>query len=131
MKNIHRRKNIAITRDGNQMHYYDYLKSHYWYDLKQRYKNSKLKQECWCCDSVLNIVYHHKTYKRLGHERLDDIIPVCRLCHQKIHDRFQRLHDAWKSGNLKNKPKLFPQWRKIKSKEMRKRGKEETRRSLR
>lgn len=77
------------------MHYYDYIKSPYWEDVKNRYKKSKLPQNCTRCGLNNKIVYHHLTYKRLGHERLWDIIPVCWDCHGKIHEEFQLAYEVW------------------------------------
>ena len=28
---------------------------------------------------------HHRTYRRLGQERFEDLSPVCRDCHDRIH----------------------------------------------
>lgn len=33
-----------------------------------------------------NVDLHHKTYKRLGEERLTDLLPLCRLHHDLAHD---------------------------------------------
>lgn len=30
---------------------------------------------------------HHKTYARLGHEWLDDLMAVCRACHERISEK--------------------------------------------
>lgn len=29
---------------------------------------------------------HHATYTRLGHERFDDLVPLCRADHDALHD---------------------------------------------
>lgn len=29
---------------------------------------------------------HHKTYKRIGKEKLNDLIEVCGACHSAIHE---------------------------------------------
>lgn len=28
---------------------------------------------------------HHRTYERLGHEAYEDLIPMCRRCHDLLH----------------------------------------------
>jgi hypothetical protein len=28
---------------------------------------------------------HHRTYRRLGQERFEDLAPTCRGCHDRIH----------------------------------------------
>lgn len=98
-KNIHRNRNIAVLKDGTTMHYYDYIKSIHWENVKNRYRKSKLKQNC-VCGSFTRIVFHHLTYKRLGHERLWDIIPLCWDCHNKTHDNHQNSYNNWISKSL-------------------------------
>lgn len=76
--------------------YSDYLKSNHWYNFKIRYYASELFRskihfggingKCVCCqvpDQSLDI--HHMTYKRLGKEKLWDVIPLCRNCHSQVH----------------------------------------------
>jgi len=29
---------------------------------------------------------HHRTYARLGHEQPEDLTPMCRTCHTRLHD---------------------------------------------
>jgi len=65
--------------------YSEYLKSPHWAELKNRYRKSKLPQDCFGCGQKNKLSYHHKTYKNLGHERTDQIVAVCDNCHKKIH----------------------------------------------
>lgn len=42
---------------------------------------------CYCCSEQTQFLdVHHRTYRRLGKERPDDLVPVCRRCHQLIHE---------------------------------------------
>lgn len=77
-------KEKKIGRQG----YYDYLKSPKWKSTKIRYLKSKMPKCCGVCGAEWNnsMVFHHKTYKRLGDEKLMDIVPLCRPCHQAVHD---------------------------------------------
>lgn len=75
----------ARIRNGEVLSYFDYISSSHWNDLKDRYRKSKLIQCCVACGSVDNLHYHHKSYKRLGHERLSDIVPLCRAHHEAVH----------------------------------------------
>jgi len=67
--------------------YQEYLSSAHWQDVRKRYYASKLNGGgCWACgrkDKPLNL--HHKTYKRIGNERLNDLILLCRDCHKETH----------------------------------------------
>lgn len=62
-----------------------YLRSPEW-----RYKRDLIikrdKNKCRCCDEKARDV-HHITYKRLGNEWSQDLISVCRSCHEKIHSK--------------------------------------------
>lgn len=65
--------------------YAEYLRSDHWAEVRRRYR----KVRPWKCDrcdsSEKSLDLHHRTYKRLGRERLDDLVPLCRTCHQDIH----------------------------------------------
>ncbi len=67
--------------------YSSYLKSKHWFLLKERYKKSKLYTGVCevCLEKKSFMSFHHKTYKRIGQERLMDIIYVCQDCHEKVH----------------------------------------------
>lgn len=69
------------------MKYDNYLKSEHWSDVKQRYKSSKLnrKKLCKMCYRDLRLDLHHITYKRIGQERLQDLLQICRECHKIVH----------------------------------------------
>lgn len=41
---------------------------------------------CYACKGHATEV-HHRTYVRLGRERLEDLEPLCAACHAKQHDR--------------------------------------------
>lgn len=63
--------------------YADYLKSPAWRDVRERYIASDLPQVCMCGATSWEL--HHTTYERVGRERLDDLIPLCRTCHADAH----------------------------------------------
>jgi hypothetical protein len=64
--------------------YRAYIASDEWRDVKRRYRSSKLPQKCHVCGS-LPVDLHHKSYKRFGNERLNDLLPLCRACHEAAH----------------------------------------------
>ena len=71
------------------MNYQDYLQSAHWKDVKQRYYRSKFKKECFICGKKnLPLHLHHRTYKRLGKEKLNDLILLCENCHHLLHKMF-------------------------------------------
>ncbi len=67
------------------MDYKTYIRSPEWYEVRSRYRASKLPQTCKACGET-KVELHHKTYKRLGRERLTDLVPLCRKHHQQAHD---------------------------------------------
>jgi hypothetical protein len=47
---------------------------------------STLRQQCAVCWDP-HVDLHHKTYRRLGEELLDDLVPLCRDHHDELHER--------------------------------------------
>ena len=64
--------------------YSKYLQSEHWADLKRRYRASKLPQVCRVCGCP-RVQMHHVTYKRLGAEWLNDLVPLCGDHHWAVH----------------------------------------------
>ena len=60
--------------------YAEYLGSEHWADLNRR----KTAKTCKVCRGPRQVL-HHRTYKRLGHEWLADMIPLCHKHHKMIH----------------------------------------------
>lgn len=50
-------------------------------------------QECGRASSEMTLDVHHLTYERLGHERADDLIVLCRSCHER-HERNKKRRNA-------------------------------------
>ena len=65
--------------------YARYLRSSQW-----KKKAQKVRQrdhfKCKLCGKPGYIV-HHKTYERVGHEWMRDLITVCEACHKSIHQK--------------------------------------------
>ena len=66
------------------MNYRQYLKSDTWRQkAKQTVKQAGYK--CALCSGVIGLQVHHRTYKRLGRELPEDLIVLCRACHERHH----------------------------------------------
>jgi len=80
--------------------YQKYIRSAAWEAKKKKYRESKLPQTCLVCGSK-KIDLHHRTYKRLGNEWLNDLVPLCREHHEGVH-RFQKKHglNLWGATKL-------------------------------
>lgn len=44
------------------------------------------KAMCRKCGARKGLQVHHLSYARLGHESFDDLICVCKKCHESIHN---------------------------------------------
>ena len=42
--------------------------------------------KCAMCGTAKNLIVHHITYERLGHENMDALITLCKGCHAKVHE---------------------------------------------
>jgi hypothetical protein len=64
--------------------YEEYLRSDLWRETKSRYINSEYPHFCLVCGSK-SFDLHHRTYERLGHEELYDLVPLCNPHHTALH----------------------------------------------
>jgi len=71
--------------------YDDYIHSKAWQQVRARYE-AKYPKQCYICDGQEKIHLHHKTYKRLGNERLGDLCWLCEECHAIIHNIVNQQH---------------------------------------
>lgn len=86
-------KEVAFT-------YKDYLKTEHWKNIKMKMKNSKYKYMCYSCKSKTKLQLHHKSYKRVGNEKLTDLIWLCEDCHKKTHEINKNGSSLWKSARI-------------------------------
>jgi 5-methylcytosine-specific restriction endonuclease McrA len=65
--------------------YREYILSKAW-SAKRRAKFAQVGRKCERCGSVRGKIHvHHKTYDRLGVERLEDLEVICEMCHLDHH----------------------------------------------
>jgi 5-methylcytosine-specific restriction endonuclease McrA len=72
-----------------QANYDAYLRSFEWRVFRSKWRRhyrQSLGREpaCQVCGAS-RVELHHLTYARLGRERFDDVVPLCRPCHRKSH----------------------------------------------
>jgi len=97
-----RRRN-KVKRLGKGREYYDYIQSDSWKSVKLRYIESRYPKNCYFCDDAWNksFHFHHRTYKRLGRELLSGIVPICRRCHEAVHEmNKKKLCSLWPKRNI-------------------------------
>lgn len=74
-------REVYALRD---MPYRDYLETEHWGKLRNQVLTRDAHQ-CRDCGSRRNLHIHHLTYVRLGRERLDDLLTLCKGCHEVRH----------------------------------------------
>jgi len=68
--------------------YRDYIKSPAWERRKEEYYSRHAKA-CFVCGDTNRVELNHKRYGNYGYERDTDLVPLCRMHHQIITDRFK------------------------------------------
>lgn len=90
----------------NTVNYYDYLKSPQW----QTVRDAALKRanyQCEKCKSAKNLEVHHITYKRLGYELPEDLIVLCKDCHENVHSEDLKQNDDFFANSSEGFPEGF------------------------
>ena len=72
----------------------EYLKSDEWKTLRNAVMSAGC--DCECCNTRKASDVHHLVYRNIVDITLDDVIPVCRTCHEYIH---QAIDDDYISQN--------------------------------
>ncbi len=93
-RSTEQQKNAAYRRMKN-MPYQDFLKTAYWKTIRD-YVVHRHNGNCQSCLSSRAIDVHHRTYRNHGREHINlgDLMPVCRQCHEILHERFDGNRDA-------------------------------------
>ena len=66
--------------------YQAYLKTPEWKAIRLLVINER-KGKCERCGSTEKLEVHHKTYKNLFNEPLEDLELLCKVCHTKHHNK--------------------------------------------
>jgi uncharacterized protein with PIN domain len=64
--------------------YEAYLQTDAWRE-KREYVLEWADHRCQVCNSPHDLVVHHRTYERIGHEDLADLTVLCSECHDFFH----------------------------------------------
>lgn len=68
--------------------YRGYLESEHWKRMRSAVLNRD-RHRCRDCGSKGPLHVHHKTYKRIGRERMTDLVTLCEDCHAERHGIFR------------------------------------------
>jgi hypothetical protein len=52
---------------------------------KKRFLRLRCRDKCELCGEQPGSQMHHKTYERFGRELPEDLVLICRWCHESIH----------------------------------------------
>jgi hypothetical protein len=89
-------------RDKGYEDYQEFLKSDFWKELKEKLKQKPFYQKCSCCGNKEEIELHHINYKDILNSSSERFIfPVCRDCHQKIHNISREQNISFKNASRK------------------------------
>lgn len=67
------------------MPYKEYLYTYHWQRLR-KLKLSEVDYRCQVCYNNQHLQVHHRTYERLGNEKLTDLTVLCDECHKLFHE---------------------------------------------
>ena len=70
--------------DLREMPYWSYLRTRHWKIVRKR-ALAAAEHRCFYCGATHPLDVHHLTYKRLGCELDEDLIVLCRECHDIEH----------------------------------------------
>ncbi len=65
--------------------YKEYLTSDIW--LWVRHCMLKEFDRCYTCNRKNTLQVHHKNYNRIGQEKSDDLLVLCKNCHTNLHPK--------------------------------------------
>jgi len=83
-------KNHGATKIEKPPTEYDiYLLSAWWKQFRRIVLEWWSYRCCWC-NSDLKVEVHHRTYERLGQEKIQDCVCLCRECHKAATRMLQR-----------------------------------------
>lgn len=71
--------------NGKDWYVKKYLKSPHWIEFAKVVRQFWDDKCCLCNKPARDV--HHRTYKRLGEELLQDVVLLCRDCHNKHHSK--------------------------------------------
>jgi hypothetical protein len=78
--------NVRFVVASPEPTYSEYLQSDHWQHMRELAREH-YGDACCLCGSLERIETHHRTYDRIGRERLSDLTRLCRPCHSKFHDK--------------------------------------------
>ena len=75
----------ARRTELSRMRFEEYLKTPEWKTRRSR-ALIRAGNRCQVCTNTDRLEVHHRSYERFGDELLEDLVVMCRKCHQHFHD---------------------------------------------
>ncbi len=122
-------KLTKAERAAKRKEYTDYLQSEKWAKIRRKvFRHYGGEHRCCCCGIKQPIIdIHHMTYDRIFDEKLEDLRPLCRVCHSNYHNKSLSLSELSvinKSFSLQlNGRGLYPIYKHKPSKKVKPKGK--------
>lgn len=98
-------------KEKNRTTYIDYMNSFEWKILRDRLIIER--KHCKLCESNKDLQVHHITYENLKNEKDEDIILLCKNCHEKEHTRISKSKNSI-TAYYKSMPDLNKYWERVK-----------------
>lgn len=76
--------------------YYSYIHSEAWFQRTEQVRKRN-GGTCEVCNLRFGAVVHHRTYQHLGEELDEELLHVCKSCHEAIHGLTTRKFFIWPS----------------------------------
>jgi DNA invertase Pin-like site-specific DNA recombinase len=80
------RQTESAIRSLRRLPYREYLRTHHWRRTREL-ALERAGHRCALCPSCDFLSVHHRSYLRLGFEQPQDLIVLCRECHERHHQR--------------------------------------------
>lgn len=88
--------------------YLAYLQTDHWKEMR-RLALDHAEHRCQLCNATENLEAHHRTYERIGRERLSDLTVLCSDCHYWHHGRARdRRHGRLRDGTAGEPSLIVP-----------------------
>lgn len=89
------------TAPRKPINYYEYLESPAWRD-RANAAIARSGGKCQLCGGRRGLAAHHNSYKNLGNEPPEDLVALCRRCHEAFH----AIRDGRTKKKVREKAKL-------------------------
>jgi hypothetical protein len=83
VREVDRRTESAIAA-LRRLPYQEYLQTSHWHRVRIL-ALERGHHRCALCPAERELEVHHRNYARKGFEQADDVIVLCRACHQRHH----------------------------------------------